>query len=269
MTMEKRTKFFILLLATVLLIVLLAMAMYVWNNLFSEIVQNGIELVKNHIHGNKPYMSIGITPRARKDKTDIAISFIKHLEYNRQHYYDSNVDWFYDYYIERSDTVTDKYIPSPFPAQNEVSASVERIEYNKDSCLCFAIIVIEIHLTPLEGYTGYYSKNLFHGHAVIGLRNSINQKFRLYPEQKYCYSTTSLKSAVVNVDRYYSKYLKGDWSNKYPDKFRQNVIDSDFFEKSIFFKKFDDTTYYFQTYLGKDGKHHKYNYRPFEFYLEI
>lgn len=220
-----------------------------------------------HLINNHSILSCGNTPLAIQDKKDIAKSFIGNIEYFR-----CNPDIlepvnFYYPYSERYDSINKQFIPSPITTDKQISVSVERIEYSKDSCLCFAILLIENHYSLINGLEKDREfGRIFDSQAVIGYRKSKKDVFKIYPDEHFMATGfTDNKTPVQIIERDYSYKLRKFgrlMGSIYQDKtFNENVGDSLFFENSPLFQKYNDTTYNFQMYrfLGKDY-HYDYPY---------
>lgn len=214
---------------------------------------------------NNRILSCGNSQLAAHDKKEIAKSFIMNVEYFRCNPESLEPANFYYPYSERYDSINMQFIPSPIITDNQISVSVERIEYSKDSCLCFAILLIENHYSMVEGLSieREYGR-IFDSQAVIGYRKSKNDVFKIYPDEHFIATGfTDKQTPVQIIERQYTSNLKKCGSlagSIYQGKtFNENVGDSLFFENSPLFQKYDDTTFNFQIYrnLGKDNY---YNY---------
>ena len=220
-------------------------------------------------HPNNYYfkhLSSGNSQLAQKDKRDISHSFIMNVEYLRCNPEVFEQINFYKPYSERFDTIHKKYIPSPIPTDQQLIVRTERIEYSKDSCFCFAILLIENHFSSLKGFEDARVLGRFYdSQAIIGYRKSKNDIFKIYPDDLFkATGFTDKNTPVEIVERDYSCKLKKFGSvagSIYRDKtFNENVGDSLFFENSPFFQKYNDTTFNFQMYRWGEDYRHDYPY---------
>lgn len=217
----------------------------------------------------------------KQDKKQIADCFIKNVEYFRKyhhytHNYDSinklkeehykeypGADWdpanFFEPYASRFDLEKDKYVNSPIQTKKQLTVTTDTIVYSKDSLFCVAIILIEGKYKELESIETKMRKGReYDAKAIIGYRTNIDEPFDIYPLRKHSVvGFESYKAASVMIrDLYFNKLKgKGGGGGIYRKMhFKQNVGDKDFFEKSPYFKKYDDIFFNFQMYrhLGKD-----------------
>lgn len=215
---------------------------------------------KKHLIKNHRILSCGNSQLATQDKKAIAKSFIMNVEYFRCNPHYLEPANFYYPYSERYDSINKQYIPSPITTDKQISVSVERIEYSKDSCLCFAILLIENHYSLIDGLAIKREHGrIFDSQAIIGYRKSKKDVFRIYPDEHFqATGFTDNNTPVQIIEREYTSNLKnyGNLAGSiYQGKtFNENVGDTLFFENSPLFQKYDDSSFNFQMYrfLGKD-----------------
>lgn len=133
-----------------------------------------------------------------KDKIDIAKTFTKNVEAirlsmdNDNHKIHSSFDGdpdpenIYTPYAIRYNYKTEKFVASPLPTSEQISTYTTSIVYSSDSLLCVAFIVIDNHFTDLYPYEKDRIDNgPYDGRALIGYRQNLNERFKIYPFDIY------------------------------------------------------------------------------------
>lgn len=234
---------------------------------------------------NLPFSS-GITQNYIKDKKQIENCFIENVEYFRKHhaynfkiyvnspdslkqeyeeYYQKypGANWdpanFFEPYASRYDLKQDKYVESPIPTEQQLTVTADTIVYSKDSLFCIALLVLHLHYDEIKDLEQKRDEDReYSAKAVVGYRVNAEEPFDIYPLKKHSVTGfESYKAASTMIKDLYFNRLKGIGSTGsiYEGmKFKQNIGDKDFFEKSPYFEKYDDNHFNFQMYrhLGKD-----------------
>lgn len=152
------------------------------------------------------------------------------------------------FYARRKDEVIEDVVPSPMETQTQLNVFTDTIFYSADSLLCFALIVIENKFDDIPGLE--YPQNGWDGFSLIGIRDSINQPFMIYPREhvRFC-GFLSYRELVDNLRFFYFKEIVGD-SKKTFDKrlieYRYGANDPRFFETAPDFYRNEKGKYYFQ-----------------------
>ena len=238
----------------------------------------------------QPYVApIEPTHLLKQDRVDISNCFIEYIEYFRlYHRYDLHLnlgssneerakhnehysqhlgaDWdpanFFEPYSSRFSLVEDKYVRSPIETKRQLTATTDAIVYRADSLICFALVILETHYDSISGLSARRdSGRKFDGKAVIGIRDSTSEKFKIYPVKNHAvigfesYSAVSLEIRTLYFNKLKGKGLSGSVYRFM--KHERNVNDSGFFETSPYFKKHISGLYNFQMYrhLAKDGSY--------------
>ena len=190
-----------------------------------------------------------------KDKTQIADCIMKNVEYYRQNHQDKDSYYwdhanFFEPYSHFYNKKTDEYVNAPIPASQYLIVKVDTIVYNSDGLKCFIFCGIEIKTMSINGLTICEKGRNFDAKSFVGVRNNIADSISIYPFVKYSiFGYGNFKEAVDDLKYLYFNKLKGDnlsASHYSPKGFEQNVGDDDFFEKSIIFQHFDDSTFNYQ-----------------------
>lgn len=167
---------------------------------------------------------------------------------------------FYLPFATRTLTTIDN-VNSPIPTKEQVFVSVDSIIYNKDASLCIAFLCIENKFEDIQGLEKI--SHIFIAEAMVGYRKHPQDTMRTYPLTFFRLRSVEQKGSIVqDLIELYTTRIKGNGlsGSIYEDiRFNHNVGEKGFFTESPLFKKYDDTTYYFQMYkaLGKD---YRYDY---------
>lgn len=230
--------------------------------------------------------SSGMVENYTNDKNQIKNCFIENVEYFRKyHRYDLKIyvnssdslkqeyeeyyqkypgaNWdpanFFEPYASRFDLKQDKYVQSPIPTEKQLTVTTDTIVYSKDSLFCVAFLILNLHYDEIKDLEQKRDKDReYSAKAVIGYRTNTEEPFDIYPLKKHSVTGfESYKAASTMIKDLYFNRLKGIGStgSVYEGmKFKQNVGDKDFFEKSPYFQKYNDKFFNFQMYrhLGKD-----------------
>lgn len=206
------------------------------------------------------------------DKNTISKNFIDNVEYFRTyHLYEiDSIDYIHHYqkypyaqndpanfyvpYGCRIVNQEDKFISSPYPTSSQISVSVDTIIYDRTGNLFVAFICIENKFNKIPDLRDVPHR--FDGRAMIGYRDNSDNSLKIFPLTNYMAIGLNNKNDALNsIKRDYMKNLKGSYlagSVYGSNVFAENIGDIDFFQKSIFFAKYDSTHYYFQMYKDLD-----------------
>jgi len=209
-----------------------------------------------------------------RDKKTIENDYIENVEYFRlYHLYDdnnNNINHYETYPQAKYDPANfyapygcdfikkeHKYVNSLQPVRNNIKVKVDTIIYDSTATLFVAFLWIENRNGKDSNVSNYDSR------AMIGFRNRESGDLKSFPLTNFFVTGMDNKDRAINlIKKDYMHNLKGTYisGSIYGDnKFEQNVGDKDFFEKSIFFEKYDSTHYLFQMYKDIDGIK-QYNY---------
>ena len=198
-----------------------------------------------------------------QDKQTIENDYIENVEYFRLYhiYEDSNndIDHYETYPQAKHDPANfyypygcnfikkeHKFVKSLQPARNNIKVKVDTIIYDSTATLFVAFLLIE------KCNLGNYDSR-----AMIGFRNRETGALKSFPLTNFIVIGVDKSELAINlIKKDYMHNLKGTYiaGSIYGDnKFEQNVGDGEFFDKSIFFEKYDSTHYLFQMYKDIDG----------------
>lgn len=217
------------------------------------------------------YRGNGImTPRYIEDKASISKSIIDNIEsYRISELYDEgkkipedqmDMIGYGDYqhvtlygYSHRYNEVTGDAIPSPKDMRTQLNVITDTIFYSADSLLSFAFVVVE------RNYDNFpvieKKEHTYDGFGVIGVRDSINQRFKVYPVNMVTfYDDPSYKWIVSSLRKFYFKEIKnsiGVGLNDEEIKHIYGVNDPRFFEDDPFFLRYENGLYNFQVWYNR------------------
>ena len=147
-------------------------------------------------------------------------------------------------------------VTSPISVRNYMKAEVDTILYSRDGKFCWCFVVAtsnDFVYKNVKYHACSYGKKppQYKGCAIVGVRE--DGRLKIYPDNSGLsisetdYRFTKGKKAVLVGLKHYYTQIKG-WDYKFKDHIVNEAClgDSDFFEKTVYFKKYDDTTYYFQ-----------------------
>ena len=156
------------------------------------------------------------------------------------------------YYKQNKDSIDPKNYFEPYSEIN-YRPYIDTIYYSPDGLKAFAILVI-------EKSKGDSLKPKFDARGLVCYRKEKTEEFNIYPVSEYnAIAYDTYKDAVRIISDCYTRKLAKKKDN-FGDKFRYNVNDKDFWDKSLYFKKIgDDDIYYFQTYLGGYKEYKRYD----------
>lgn len=194
-----------------------------------------------------------------KDKDQIANYILNNVDYYRltpeetyMRDYPDNANFFTPYASYFDSTFTLKTIP--IPASHYLSIEIDTIFYNSSGLKCFIFCGIRINITLIHDMMRAFNRNC-DAYAFIGIRNNITDSLSIYPFDKYfIFGYGDMQEATHDLEFLYNYRLKGDgYSSDLDNKvFEQNVRDRDFFEKSIIFRRYDDSTFHYQHNVTSD-----------------
>lgn len=151
-------------------------------------------------------------------------------------------------------------VASPFHTASQIEVSVDTIIYDKTGTFFVAFVCIEKHFDKLPEFV---DDNTFDANALIGYRDSIENKIKIYPFDNFQAVDFDDKGKVLKCIKYdYMHFIKGNTlagSVYESHTFPGNVDDPVFFE-SILFQKYNSTYYYFQVFKSTKGEVHAYDY---------
>jgi len=210
-----------------------------------------------------------------KDKQTIENDYIENIEYFRLHhlYDDVNNDCanhyktypqakydpanFYAPYGCDFIKEEHKFVNSLNPVKNNIIVKVDTIVYDSTATLFIAFLWIGNKHDQDLNLDKYDSR------AMIGFRDLKSGELKSFPLTNYLVVGVDDKEKAIRlIKKDYMRNLKGTYmagSIYGVNKFEQNVGDKDFFEKSLFFQKYDSTRYLFQMYKDVDEVK-QYNY---------
>lgn len=185
-----------------------------------------------------------------RDKENISKSLLDDIEAIRKEricYYEhkaSSDTGVFTYRYQDVATQLNKYVVAEkrediisIPVYDYLSIIVDHIAYSDDSLKCFSNIIIDNHIPP-EIKAQYYEHE-YDGIGVIGIRESTNEKFDLYPYPPY--AVGGFPSPITVSHALYKKFS----SSMERDRVAADVIfnskslkgfkDPDFFNKSPMF----------------------------------
>jgi len=190
-----------------------------------------------------------------RDKQQIEKYVLNNIEYYRLHPYDYDtipIDCanFFEPYSTFYNFLVKDYVKAPIPAYQYLKITVDTIVYDSCGLKCFIICGIEEKVINSESLMTRQPGRNFDAKSFIGVRTDLNDSLTIYPFVKYSiFGYDDFKEAVSDLEYLYFNKLKGETlsASHYRSKgFEQNVNDCDFFEKSIIFKKFNDSTYNYE-----------------------
>lgn len=205
-----------------------------------------------------------------EDKKQIADCFVSIVEHYRLHpfRYDLKYPESARYYEEHPDErdysnlfepysvyyKNDKegYLPIASNSWSNIQVTTDSILYNPNKLICFAFLVVKINIAK-EIETRNLGRE-YDAVSVIGLRNSIDEPFNIYPITEYkAIGYDSYDKALATLTYYYFKKL-GKQKDFRRNPFKVNVGSKGFWDKSLYFQKFNGL-YYFQSHMpASDSK---------------
>ena len=145
---------------------------------------------------------------------------------------------------------TEEYVIAPIPASQYLIVKIDTIVYNSDGLKCFIFCGFETKTIKSDFLISAEPERNFDAKAFVGVRNNITDSITIYPFVKYgILGYSNYKEAVSDLEYLYFNKLKGETlsaSHYVHNGFEQNVGDNDFFEHSVIFQPFDDSTYNYQ-----------------------
>lgn len=189
------------------------------------------------------------------DKIQISNYVLNNIEYYRFHselcdsMYRDYAN-FFNPYAHFYDKNKESLVIATIPVSQYLNVTVDTIIYDDNGLKCFIFCGIEIKTMSINGLTICEKGRNFDAKSFVGVRNNIADSISIYPFVKYSiFGYGNFKEAVDDLKYLYFNKLKGDnlsASHYSPKGFEQNVGDDDFFEKSIIFQHFDDSTFNYQ-----------------------
>lgn len=218
------------------------------------------------------------------DKQNIRQNYLDNIEYFRIHHLYNDVDTinFSHHYNKYPYAMTDpanfylpyacrmhsmhhkgyKFINSPYPTKSQVDVTVDTIIYDKTGNMFVAFVCIEKKFAKVPQLTDI--PHTYDARALIGYRDVTTSSLKAYPLTNFaCVSFKKKWIALQLIKKDYMRNLKGSYlagSVYGTNRFAKNVGDTDFFNESLFFKKYDSVHYYFQLYKELD-EIKEYNYK--------
>lgn len=189
-----------------------------------------------------------------KDKNQIANYVLNNIEYYRlnpglRHCDFPDVAGYFVHYSIAEYEASGNNIIAPVSVSKYLCVYVDTIIYDSFGQRCFIFCAIGNNLRSIIKSNTSNDKK-FDAKAFVGVRKNNIDSLTLYPFVKFqTLGYRNMKEAVQDLEYYYFHQLKGDGlSASYYEKngFKQNVIDPDFFEKSVIFQRCDDSTYNYQ-----------------------
>ena len=190
------------------------------------------------------------------DKKQIADYILKNVEFYRLNPEANSISCYPDYandffpYSRMTEIASDTRVTSPIPASQYLSVFVDTIVYNQHGTKCFIFCAVETKVIKSKRYRMRRKNRNIDAKAYVGVRDTISDSLMIYPFKKYQVLFNGDRKACKYVEFYYFHWLKGDYlsGSHYEGfgAFKQNVDDPDFFEKSIIFQRYDDSTFNYQ-----------------------
>lgn len=199
-----------------------------------------------------------------KDKKQIAACFISIVEHYRLHPFKYGLkypesDLYYTEHPDQRDysnlfepysvyykNDNEGYLPIETNSWDNIQVKTDSILYNSDELICFAFLAIKIN-TAKEIETRKLGRE-YDAVAIIGLRNSIDESFNIYPITEYKAVGYSSYDKALNTLKYFYFNKLGNQKDFRKSPFKVNVGSKGFWDKSLYFQKFSGL-YYFQTHM--------------------
>ncbi len=216
----------------------------------------------------------------RRDKQNISADFFENIEFFRRIPYSMRKNHTeYPYVIDhasffankkiRYNTETKEYVHTP--ADKEMTVHVKQIVYSKDSLKCVAFICLEQHDDNIPYLDKREPDMRFDGHVMMGIRDSIVDKFKMYPFSNYrTFGSSNCRNALRSLKKLFFYQIKGREIYKYNrifkkgTKYTHNLDEPEFFDTAPDFQKNSTTKKYKDYYnlqLYMDGAEiHHYSY---------
>jgi hypothetical protein len=144
------------------------------------------------------------------------------------------------YYKQNPDEIDPRNFFEPY-SKRKIKITIDSIFYRKDCLVSLIFIVFEVQNDEDVHYDS---------RAIMGLRDDINQTFKLYPLTQYnIIDYPTYQKSIFSIMDCYANKIKND-KDRFGNKFECGFKNKDFWQKSLYFKRIKNR-YYFQTYLGK------------------
>ena len=190
-----------------------------------------------------------------KDKLQISNYILNNIEFYRSNpelcdsVYRDYAN-FFNPYAHFYDKNKESFVIATIPASHYMKITVDTIVYDLNGLKCFIFCGFETktimsnHLISSEKGRNFDSKDF------VGIRNNNTDSLSIYPFVKYSiFGYENLIEAVKDLEFLYYNKLKGETlsaSHYANNGFKQNVGDKDFFDNSVIFQQFDDSTFNYQ-----------------------
>lgn len=190
-----------------------------------------------------------------KDKKQTEYYVLNNIEYYRLNPYVCDslyVDYanYFEPYSHFYNKKTDEYVIAPIPASQYLKIMVDTIVYNSSGLKCFIFCGIELNIINSDTLMTRRSGRNCDAKSFIGVRSDLTDSLTIYPFVKYSiFGYSDLKEAVSDLEYLYFNKLKGETLSASPyvhNSFEQNVNDYKFFENSIIFQKYNDSTFNYE-----------------------
>lgn len=210
------------------------------------------------------------TARCKKDIAAIEDSYMMNIEAMRLYLNGKNEPYFPDsigaqfqedpnvfFFFSEFLTSDGKWHNYKDPVCKHTKVFVDDIYYNKDSLFCVALIIIEHTIDSINGEEKRDDKShWFNGEALIGYREKIDDRFKIYPFGPVNFHLFPTYDKVSRPLRKYYYNFKGDGPGNMPwcngEKYVCGINDPRFFDTAPELKKMDSVSYKFQ-YFGTLG----------------
>lgn len=207
-----------------------------------------------------------------KDTIQIKDCYIANVDYYRTHPEKLDEGNLFNPYTYDYDKDSSGQTMLSTPAFENLRVYIGGVYYSPDKLRAFIFIAVEFPLHQKKVQPSYNAM------CLIGLRNNINDKFVLYPLQKYTVRAYSnYKIPLNDVETWYFNFLSKS-TDMWGKSFRTNVGDTDFWANNLLFdtvitsESFEyhksdfpagEKLYYFQTYSvsNMDDEHWDNHYR--------
>ncbi|MDE5554513.1 MAG: hypothetical protein K2J10_04955 [Muribaculaceae bacterium] len=134
-----------------------------------------------------------------------------------------------------------KFFTVPRPANEWLEVEVGSISYSADSLKCVALVTVR---DKSPNFTNRKGGINYDGYAIIGLRDSKDKSFKIYPEGFMAVLDYPFKfEAMWDLKRYYNN-LRGNYTPQSDVKYSYGINDPRFFETAHEFSWIDSLGMY-------------------------
>jgi len=199
-----------------------------------------------------------------RDKAQIEDCFMRNVEYYRLHHYDESNEkaqtdplYFYLPYAEVEVPGSVNGIMCPLNVHKYLKVTVDTILYDKRGLKCFAFLGVYTKTINKGWFITCENGKNYDARAIIGIRDRIKDSLKIVPNSYFVMlQFDTYPKAVNELKHMYFHRLKSSWLSVLFNgerKYKHNVGDENFFEKSPLFDKLDNNIYNFQSRCYKNG----------------